>query len=147
MDKETDPKRMLLNVAGFRQKFHIYEVLQRLDSQTNEIQYVIRKQLLTTASQTSIQEVRVDQQHREVTVPREALADIFELGRSLTLPLARKGQVGKDGTWYTLQIGVPPVSTTIRWWSDSEPELRGVYQLRNQIVETINAIMRTPRSS
>lgn len=143
MRVDFDPDRILLNRTGFRRKFHIYEIAQTFDRNVDGTVHVVRKQLVNHGSTLVMQELNKSEKHIELQVERENLAELYEMVRELTLPASRTGHAGKDGSCYGLQIGIRPCSTTIRWWSDMEPELQPVYKLRNMIVETVNRVIRS----
>lgn len=140
---ELDPRRILLNMTGFRIKFHIYEIAQTWDRDADGLVYVVRKQLLNNASMTVMQEIKESEKHTELQIDRDDVAHVYDLVRNLSLPAHRTGHAGKDGSWYGLQIGIRPCSTTIRWWSDREPELQSVYKLRDTIIKTVKQIIRS----
>ena len=145
--EELDPVRILLNIERFRGKFHIYEIAQSLPSNIGNPTCIVRKQLLSTGSTTIVNCVRTGEQHVEIEVERQELSHIYELVRNLSIPASRKAGRGKDGTNYALQTGIRPCSTTIRWWSDSEPELSSLYALRDAIVKTVKHIVRSKTDS
>ena len=137
---ELDPYQILFNKTGFRSKFHIYEITKaELDGSA----YFVRKQLLSHASTQLMHHVNKSEKHVEIRVARPAVADIVDTVSSLSIPATRTGHPGKDGTWYSLQIGMRPCSTTIRWWCDMEPELKPVYELRDRLTKTVNNIIRS----
>ena len=144
---ELDPRRILLNVAGFRRKFHIYEIAHARDRGTDGVFHIVRKQLLNHASINVMQEIRASEKHIEVRVDRDDVAGVYDLVRHLSFPTSRTGHAGKDGSWYGLQIGIPPCSTTIRWWSDRETELDAVYKLRDKIINTVKRIIRSDQNT
>ncbi len=130
-------------MTGFRSKFHIYEIAQTWGRDADGTVFVVRKQFLNHASMSVMQEIRESEKYTELQVDRDDVAHVYDLVRNLSLPAHRTGHAGKDGSWYGLQIGIRPCSTTIRWWSDMEPELQSVYKLRDTIITTVQQIIRS----
>ena len=140
-----DPHRILLNIAGLRSKFHIYEIVQTHEHDV--CTRVVRKQVLDHASLAVVQRIRASKTHVEIQVDVDELADVYDVARDLSLPQSRRRRrPGKDGTWYALQIDRDPCPAKIRWWSDSEPDLQPVYKLRDRIVTTVDQIIRNSRN-
>lgn len=140
---ELDPWRILLNRSGFRSRLQIYEIAQKWDCDIGRVVYIVRKQILNHIFFDKVQEIRESEEYTALQVTRADVAEIYDAVRNLNIPAARTERSGKDGTRYHLQIGLRARAKKIRklrWWSDIEPELESVYDLKDKIINTINRL-------
>lgn len=140
MDEMKRREKLLLNYQGFRGKFHILEVC--CDGGDKGI---VAKQIRDRGYHWG-EVAGIDRSllFKEASLPRSEVDPLFAAATVIEIPTGRVPHRGKDGTWYTLDLGEESSRRVISWWSDREPELRPLYQLRDQIVEVV---MRSLRSS
>ena len=106
---ERDPYRILLNMTWFRGMFHIYEIVQEIEGTADGRVYVVRKQLLSHGLMHFMRGVDQDEKYTEVRVTRDDLVHVYDTLRHTSVPAYRTAGVGKDGSWYALQIGTRPL--------------------------------------
>ena len=139
---------IVLNYEGFRSKFHIYRIHQPSTAIEGERAYSVAKQLLDRHAFRwgNVTDIDPNEPFREAVATEADLHAIFESARGLAVPLERSRIMGKDGDWFSLRIKNSEHEFLFSWWSNHEPELQPVYDLKDKIIETVMRLLRKKHS-
>jgi hypothetical protein len=134
-------RELVLNYQGFRGKFHILAIRCHNDREVCTVAKQIQNRIgYHWGHVTSIDQ---SQTFREASVDFTEISSHFEAAEGITFPTTRKPRRGIDGTWYSLRIGDAATGKIVSWWSDTEPELQSLYDLRDQVVVTVMKLLRS----
>jgi hypothetical protein len=135
-------RKLVLNYQGFRGKFHILEVTLGNDDGECAVAKQIQNRIGFRWGSVSL--IDHSQDFKEAPVAAAQIECLFIAADAIQVPRDRKPLRGKDGMWYSLQLGEQIGRRVVSWWSDKEPELQPLYDLRNEIVAIV---MKSIRSS
>jgi hypothetical protein len=132
------PQRITLRFSGFRRKWHTYVICHSRGPEGND-EFAVGKQVLDDRSGGD--QIDRTQKFSEALVKIDDVRELLDLARQVSVPLVRRGWRGKYGSWYWLRVSGPGCETSIHWCSDAEPELKPVYQRRDEILPTVNRLL------
>jgi len=139
---------IVINYEGFRSRFHIYRIHQSPTAIDGKPPYTVAKQLLDGHLYRwgNVTDIDPNEPFREAVATEADLQDIFEAARGLAVPEKRSRILSKDGAWFSLRIKNSEHEFLLSWWSNHEPKLQPVYDLKDKIIETVMRLLRKKHS-